>query len=124
MPQVNKGGTYNSSCTFGPNMSKNFQSDRFVQFSMYLTFIPLVFSVLLLAKAYEGTRYLFVYEIAVLTMLGCLGDAVFDAVFVCQTKIPLNKDGSTNWQWRKVYEIFEWSSNLQNYVSFVFLHLW
>jgi hypothetical protein len=90
MPQVNEGGNYNSLCTFGPNMSQNFQDEGFVQFSMYLTFIPLIFSVLLLAKAYEGTRYLFVYEIAVLTMLSCLGDAVFDAVFVCQTYIPLN----------------------------------
>ena len=90
---------------------------------MYLNFIPLIFGVIVLTKAVEGTKYLFVYQIAVLTILGCFGDVVYDASFACMEYVPV-KNNDYDYVWLVFYVIFYWMSNFQNYVFFVFLHLW
>ena len=86
-----------------------------------MVILPIIFGVAVLGKNSDGSKFLFVNLIALFTFLSDIGNLVYDAVFVCQSKLGSidSNDPSITWfMWSTFFSLLK---NWQSYVFLVFL---
>ena len=114
-------------CIFGPfdpALGTGFNgSTALLIITQYLLIIPIFLASLLLGKAIEGSRRVFVFVIIALTLVSNVADIIFHSTFVCQppggpvysfSGAPIYKN------WDLWYCIVFSLSNVYNYTLFLY----
>ena len=108
-------------CIFGPEMAKNLKEYPWLMTSYYLSIITIFLAVLLLGKAIEGTRFTFVFIIAILIIVNNIADIVYYSTFICQPKFwAIKNDGTYYWYWDVAYVIVMGLCDVHNYLFIVY----
>ena len=68
---------------FGPDMYANFTDQTALMVSYYLMIVIIFFTLILLGKAKEGTKFTFVFLIAGLNLVSTIADVFFNSTFLC-----------------------------------------
>ena len=114
-------------CIFGPfdpALGTGFHgSTALLIITQYLLIIPIFLASLLLGKAIEGSRRVFVFVIIALTLVSNVADIIFHSTFVCQPPggpVLLNTNTHKYLFWDFWYCALFYLSNVYNYTLFLY----